>query len=137
VTEKRVSVRLSAEGGRQVRAELEGIGEAGTRGFRRLSTEMEVANAKLAAFARQARIAVAAATAALAAAAGAAIRSALATVDAQAKLAASLNTTVESVQVLARAGELAGVSLGEIERATIQLTRAAPVRLFRRCVGWV
>jgi hypothetical protein len=31
MAEKRVSVRLVAEGGRQVRAELEGIGEAGTR----------------------------------------------------------------------------------------------------------
>ena len=33
MAEKRVSVRLVAEGGRQVRAELEGIGEAGTRGL--------------------------------------------------------------------------------------------------------
>ncbi|MCA3451690.1 MAG: hypothetical protein INF92_15280 [Rhodobacter sp.] len=46
MTEKRVSVRLVAEGGRQVRAELEGIGEAGTRGFGRLSSEMELANAR-------------------------------------------------------------------------------------------
>ena len=29
MAEKRVSVRLVAEGGRQVRAELEGIGDAG------------------------------------------------------------------------------------------------------------
>jgi hypothetical protein len=35
---------LVAEGGRQVRAELEGIGEAGSRGFGRLSSEMELAN---------------------------------------------------------------------------------------------
>ena len=47
MAEKRVSVRLVAEGGRQVRAELEGIGEAGTRGFGRLSSEMELANARL------------------------------------------------------------------------------------------
>jgi hypothetical protein len=45
MAEKRVSVRLVAEGGRQVRAALEGIGEAGTRGFGRLSTEMELVNA--------------------------------------------------------------------------------------------
>jgi hypothetical protein len=37
MAEKRVSVRLVAEGGRQVRAELEGIGEAGSRCFCRLS----------------------------------------------------------------------------------------------------
>ena len=45
---KRVSVRLAAVGGRQVRAELEGVGEAGSRGFGRLSREMEAANARLA-----------------------------------------------------------------------------------------
>jgi hypothetical protein len=44
-------------------------------------------------------------------------------VDAQAKLAASLDTTVESIQVLERAGDLAGVSMGQVEQATMQLTR--------------
>jgi hypothetical protein len=48
MAEKRVSVRLAAVGGRQVRAELEGVGEAGSRGFGRLSREMEAANARLA-----------------------------------------------------------------------------------------
>lgn len=33
MTEKRVSVRLPAVGRRQVRAELEGVGEAGSRGI--------------------------------------------------------------------------------------------------------
>jgi len=40
MAEKRVSVRLAAVGGRQVRAEMEGVGEAGSRGFGRLSREM-------------------------------------------------------------------------------------------------
>ena len=31
MAEKKVSVRLSAVGGRQVRAELEGVGDAGAR----------------------------------------------------------------------------------------------------------
>ena len=53
MAEKRVSVRLAAVGGRQVRAELEGVGEAGARGFGRLSREMEAANARLAAFSRR------------------------------------------------------------------------------------
>ena len=44
MAEKRVSVRLAAVGGRQVRAELEGVGEAGARGFGRLSREMEAAS---------------------------------------------------------------------------------------------
>jgi len=123
MAEKRVSVRLVAEGGRQVRAELEGVGAAGARGFGRLSREMDMANARVAAFARRATLAAAAATAALAAAAGAMIRSGLQTVDAQAKLAASLGTTVASIQVLERAGDLAGVSMGQVEQATVQLTR--------------
>jgi hypothetical protein len=61
---------------------------------------------------------------AAAAAAGVAmIRSGLQTVDAQAKLAQSLGTTVASIQTLERAGELAGVSMSGIEQATKDLTR--------------
>ena len=123
MTEKRVSVRLVAEGGRQVRAELEGIGDAGARGFGRLSSEMEMANTRMAAFARRARAAAVGATVALAAAGAAMIRSGLQTVDAQAKLAQSLGTTVASIQTLERAGELAGVSMSGIEQATKDLTR--------------
>lgn len=48
MAEKRISVRLAAVGGRQVRAELEGVGEAGSKGFGRLSREMEAANARMA-----------------------------------------------------------------------------------------
>jgi hypothetical protein len=123
MAEKRVSVRLSAVGGRQVRAELEGVGEAGSRGFGRLSREMELANARLAAFSRRVRVAAVAAVAATAAAGVAMVRSGLQTVDAQAKLAASLSTTVASIQVLERAGDLAGVSMGQVEQAALQLTR--------------
>ena len=123
MAEKRVSVRLAAVGGRQVRAELEGVGEAGARGFGRLSREMEAANARLAAFSRRVRIAAAAAVAAAAAAGVAMVRTGLQTVDAQAKLAQSLGTTVASIQTLERAGELAGVSISGIEQATKDLTR--------------
>ena len=123
MAEKRVSVRLAAVGGRQVRAELEGVGEAGARGFGRLSREMEAANTRLAAFSRRVAIAAAAAVAAAAAAGVAMVRSGLQTVDAQAKLAQSLGTTVASIQTLERAGELAGVSISGIEQATKDLTR--------------
>jgi hypothetical protein len=123
MAEKRVSVRLAAVGGRQVRAELEGVGEAGGRGFGRLSREMEAANTRLASFSRRVRVAAAAAVAAATAAGVAMIRSGLQTVDAQAKLAQSLGTTVASIQTLERAGELAGVSMSGIEQATKDLTR--------------
>ena len=123
MTEKRVSVRLAVVGGRQVRAELEGVGEAGNRGFGRLGREMEAANARLAAFSARVKIATAAAVAAAAAAGVAMIRSGLATVDAQAKLAQSLGTTVASIQVLERAGAPAGVAMSGIEQATKDLTR--------------
>src|SRR5690606_28420417 len=115
MTEKRVSVRLSAVGGREVRAELEGIGEAGTRGFGTLSSEMELANVRLSSFARKAALALAGVAAAAAAAGVAMIRSGIDTVSAQGDMAASLKTTVESIQTLTWAGELAGVSMGEIE----------------------
>ena len=123
MTEKRVSVRLAVVGGREVRAELEGVGAAGTRGFGRLGREMEAANARLAAFSARVKIATAAAIAAAAASGIAMVRSGLAAVDAQAKLAQSLGTTVNSIQVLERAGELAGVAMSGIEQATKDLTR--------------
>ena len=104
-----------------MRAELEGVGEAGARGFGRLSREMEAANTRLAAFSRRVAIAAAAAVAAAAAAGVAMVRSGLQTVDAQAKLAQSLGTTVASIQTLERAGELAGVSMSGIEQATKDL----------------
>ena len=123
MAEKKVSVRLAAVGGRQVRAELEGVGEAGSRGFGRLSREMEAANARMAGFSRRVKVAAAAAVAAATAAGVAMVRSGLQTVDAQAKLAQSLGTTVASIQTLERAGELAGVSMSGIEQATKDLTR--------------
>jgi hypothetical protein len=123
MAEKRVSVRLSAVGGRQVRAELEGVGEADTRGFGRLSREMELANQRLAAFSGRVQVVSAAAVAAATAAGVAMIRSSLETVDAQAKLAQSLGTAVASIQTLERAGELAGVAMSGIEQATKDLTR--------------
>ena len=65
----------------------------------------------------------AAAMAAVGAATAALTVKSMRAVDAQAKLAKSLNTTAKSIQVLDRAGELAGVSMGEIQQATIQLTK--------------
>ena len=123
MAEKRVSVRLAAVGGKQVKAEFEGIGDAGKRGFGKASRAMEIANARLARFARRAKIAAGIMTAAAVAAGVSMVRSSLQTIDEQAKLAASLRTTTESMQVLSRAGDLAGVSMGEIEQATIQLTK--------------
>ena len=123
MAEKRVSVRLGATGGRQVRAELEGVGEAGKRGFGRLSREMEATNRRLARFARRVKVASAAAVAATTAAGVAMVRSVLQTVDAQAKLAQSLETTVESIQVLERAAQLSGARFSEIEGGASRLTR--------------
>ena len=43
MTTRQVSVRLVAEGGRRVRAELQGIGEAGQSGFRAITREVDLA----------------------------------------------------------------------------------------------
>src|SRR6056297_1700309 len=123
MAEKRVSVRLSATGGRQVKDALRGVGEAGQQGFRRLSREMEAANRRLARFARQATRIARVVGAATAAAGAALIRSGLQTIDAQAKLAQSLATTTASVQVLARAADLSGNSFRELEAGSARLTR--------------
>jgi lambda family phage tail tape measure protein len=123
MAEKRVSVRLGAEGGRQVRSEFEGVGRSGDEAFDKVGRSADRTNQQLAAFARRAKIAAAAIATATVAAGVAMVRSGLQTIDAQAKLAASLGTTVESMQILERAGDLAGVSMGQVEQATIQLTR--------------
>lgn len=65
----------------------------------------------------------AAATVATAAATAALFTRTAQAIDAQAKLAQSLGTTVQSMQILERAGELAGVSMSGIEQATKDLTR--------------
>ncbi|WP_147127816.1 phage tail tape measure protein [Shimia ponticola] len=51
------------------------------------------------------------------------VRRALDLIDAQAKLARSMNTTVSSMQVLERAGELAGVSMSQLETGSKDLFR--------------
>ena len=51
------------------------------------------------------------------------VRSGLQTIDSQAKLAQSLNTSVRSVQILDRAAALAGVSMGEASEGAARLTR--------------
>lgn len=122
MAEKRVSVRLAAVGGKQVRAELEGVGDAGARGFGRMSREAELANAKLSAFATRVKIAAGVAVAAAVAAGVAMVKSGLETIDAQANLAQSLGTTTRSIQVLAFAGDLAGVSMDDIAAASKKLT---------------
>ncbi len=87
------------------------------------STGMKNANARLQAFSR--RLAIGAGALAAAAATGLAVatKASFRTVDAQAKLAQSLGTSTKSIQVLARAGDLAGVSMAGIEQGTKDLTR--------------
>ena len=109
-------------GSKQVCAELEGFGDAGGKGFGRMSKEAEIANARLAAFSARVKIAVVVAVAAATSAGVAIIGSGLATTDAQANLAQSLGTTTRSSQVLTFAGDLAGVSMEEITAATKKLT---------------
>lgn len=123
MAKKNVAVRLSIEGGKKVKAAFIGIGESAEQGRKHLSREMKLANRELANFARRSKVYMTAAAAATAAAGAAMVRSGLQTVDEQAKLAQSLQTTVASIQVLKRAGDLAGVSMSGIEQATKDMTR--------------
>lgn len=52
-----------------------------------------------------------------------AVRSSLKTIDAQSKMAQSLNTSTRSMQVLERAADRAGLSAGELSQISQQLTR--------------
>ena len=61
-------------------------------------------------------------TAPLTAASTLMVRSSLRNIDAQSKLAQSIGTSTRSVQVLARAADRAGISTGELEQITRQLT---------------
>ena len=98
MAEKRVSVRLAAVGGRQVRAELEGVGEAGAKGFGRLSREMELANTRLAGFARRAGLALGAAAAAATASLGLIVRSTAESAAQIRQFAQVANATPEALQ---------------------------------------
>jgi len=109
MTTKQVSVRLSATGGRQVRAELEGVGDAGARGFGRLTREMEAANQRLEGFWRKAGVASGAATAALATAAGAMMRSTAAAAAEITQFAQIANATPETFQRWSAASATVGI----------------------------
>ena len=109
MAEKRVLVRLAAVGGRQVRAELEGVGEAGKRGFGRLSREMEAANTQLAAFSRRARIALGAAAAGVTTALAAMTRTTIAVANQTQQFAQVANTAPEAFQRWAGASRTVGI----------------------------
>ena len=47
MAQKKVSVRLVAEGGRQVKAEFQGVGDAGEASFRRIERQADVTGAVL------------------------------------------------------------------------------------------
>lgn len=109
MAEKRVSVRLAAVGGRQVRAELEGVGDAGARGFGRLSREMEAANTRLAAFARRVGVAMGAAAAATTAALGVIVRTTAQSAAQIQQFAQVANTTPEVFQRWSAASATVGI----------------------------
>lgn len=113
---KRAGVRLVAEGGKLVKAEMEGIGDEGEKAFGRIEARSQAMSLAV----KAALVAVASAAVATF---GAMVRDGLLVIDSQAKLAASLRTTVESMQIMERAGERAGVSMSQIETASLMLTR--------------
>ena len=110
MAEKRVSVRLSATGGRKVRAELEGVGEAGQRGFGKLRREMDAANERLARFARTARVALTSAAAAATAALGQVARSTAQSAAEIRQFAQVANTAPEAFQRWSAGARTVGIA---------------------------
>jgi len=109
MAEKRVSVRLTATGGRQVRDELEGVGTAGRKAFERLPRDVERANAKLAAFARRVAVASAAAATAAAAAAVTATNAAMDRAFEVQRQAAVANADPQDFQGMAAGAQTVGI----------------------------
>jgi lambda family phage tail tape measure protein len=123
MTERRLNVRLAIQGGDRAERELRDVGRAGDESARRMAREAQRANEAYKRLGRQLALVGAAVAAAGAAIGATMVRQSLAAVDASAKLAQSLGTTVESIQVLERAGDLAGIGMGQIEAAMLRLTR--------------
>lgn len=119
---KRVAVRFSAEGGDQVRAAFEGVGESGEREMRRISASVEMASRRLDSIGRQMQVVGGAITAAGAAAA-LAIRSQINAADDMGKAAQRLGVPVEALSQLRYAAELSGVSVGSLDQAIQRLSR--------------
>ncbi|WP_320178125.1 hypothetical protein [Roseovarius pacificus] len=59
----------------------------------------------------------------LAGIASVAVKTSMSTIDAQSKMAQSLNTSTRSMQVLQRAADRAGLSAGELQQVSMQLTK--------------
>ena len=109
MTTKRVFVRLAAVGGKQVKAELEGIGEAGNRGLGRLSREVELANARLSGFARKAAVAAGAIASAMVAAGAAITAATVRSANEIAYLAQVANATPQALQRWAAGAKTVGI----------------------------
>jgi hypothetical protein len=109
MTTKRVFVRLAAVGGKQVKADLEGIGEAGNRGLGRLSREVDLANAKLSGFTRKAGPAAGAIASAMVAAGAAITTATMRSANEIAALAQVANTTPQALQRWAAGAKTVGI----------------------------
>ncbi|MEG9884422.1 MAG: phage tail tape measure C-terminal domain-containing protein [Hyphomicrobiales bacterium] len=116
-------IRLATVGGKRVEGDLRSVGESGKRNFHKISREAREANKRIAAFGRSMKFATKVVAVASLRMAASMVRSSLRAIDEQAKLAHSLGTTTKSIQLLSRAAELSGISMGEVEQATLQLTK--------------
>lgn len=123
MSKKQVSIRLFIEGGKVVRGEFKDIGDEAEKTGRRVGKGMSEGERALASFMSRAKIVAAAGAAALSGLGAMVVDRGLEMIDNQAKLAQSLDTTVASMQVLERAGELAGVAMSGVEQATKDMHR--------------
>jgi hypothetical protein len=100
-----------------VRAELEGVAEAGARGFGRLSREMELANTRLAAFARRAGLSLGAAAAAATASLGLIVRSTAESAAQIRQFAQVANTTPDALQRWSAGARTVGIEQEKLSTA--------------------
>lgn len=128
MAEKRVSVRFAAEGSRDVRLAMEGIGQTGEAAFRgiaqRAQEMSEAVRTSPLATSRQLRTA-GLAVSAVGAGIAVALRQQLTAADELGKAASRIGVPVEALSELAYAAELSGAGLSELETSLTQLSRRA------------
>ena len=122
MTQKRISVRFGAEGGREVRAEFEGVGRAGTASLESIQRQARSLGETFDRIGRQLRVAGAAFSAAGAGVA-LAVRGQLQLADEMGKAAQRVGLQVEELSRLAYAADLSGLSLAQLEQGLVNLSR--------------
>jgi hypothetical protein len=128
MAEKRLNVRYASTGGREIKREMEGIGETGEQAFRGIAQRArEMQQAVQDSLQQAARVTgrLGAAVSAVGAGIGAALKGSVNRFDELGKAASRVGLPVEALSELEYAAQLSGASLGNLETALSEMSRRA------------